>query len=293
MASNKAIRRILPALLLVVCLAAAPAAGNGSGLTPPQQDARTVQAEGLRLVRHTDDTYELAADGIALEALVAHLAALSGIELTVDPELLATAVTIETERIGLSGLLEQLRASMAANLILAGSRSQEVSRAWFTATTAAAAPATGLADAAGAAVNGAEAGGTPTPMLQGTTPPPGMMPVPTGNEVHAAGYDPGVDMAEYIRNRAAATEPTGENNPAGGATGQPGEAAEAEPAGPPIPMDPNALENFFAGDSTTHTYHRLNCIQAMYLPAVNKVWFKSRQEAIAAGYEPHDICIAR
>lgn len=301
MVSKKAIRATLPALLLAACLAAAPAAGR-SLAQEAAQDPRVVQAEGLRLVRHADDTYELAADGVGLELLAARLAEISGVELSVAPELLATAVTVETERIALSRLLEQLSAAMGVNLIMAGNASAKVSRAWLTATSATT-PSTGtLAAPTANNVNGTPANGQ---MLQGTTPPPGMMPVPTGSEVRAAGYDPNLNVAEYIRSQSAraheAADRRADNAASGaegaagtGATGQPGETAEAEaPAGPPIPMDPNALENYFAGDSTAKTYHRLNCIQAMYLPAANKIWFKSRQEAIAAGYEPHDICIAR
>ncbi len=270
----------------------------------PQQAGQVTEEEGLTLVYHTDDTYELTADGVLLEALVARLAAASGAEFSVAPELLHYPVTLQTDRVALSALLEQLRASLAANLILAASAERAVSRVWLTPTSLTASVADGAAGAPATAGQPVTPGVTP----QIPPPPAGVLPTPTGSETMAAGFDPSVDMAAYIRSQAAAAQPPagtqgavapgtpGASGASGAPAGQPGEAGTTPPQaqnGPPIPMDPNALENYFAGDSTTNTYHRLNCIQAMYLPSVNKVWFKSRQEAIAAGYTPHEICVGR
>lgn len=264
-----------------------PAAGAGLAEGQTQGSDQVVRAEGLELTRHPDNTYELSAADVPLEQLVAHLISISGAEFSVAPELLHERVTVETDRVGLDAMLEQLRASLQANLILAATREHRISRVWLTATTA---PAATAADPTAAAPSAA----APAGVSPGVAPPQGALPLPTGDEVRAAGYDPSVDMGEYIRGRAAAAETGAGNGSPGQQAGQP--AGEGEPAAssePPIPMDPNALETYFAGDSATKTYHRLNCIQAMYLPAANKIWFKSRQEAIAAGYTPHDVCLSR
>ncbi len=316
MRTDAAARYSPSSLLLIVSMAALLVVGSADARPQLQQDDRIIEEEGLKLVRHVDGTYEVSADGVALEALVAHLVDLSGAEFTISPELLLQPVTIETDRIGLARLLEQLRASLEANLILAATREHQVSRVWLTSTNATSAAAT---TAAGTPAGAAAA---PTPGLQTMPVPPGAMPAPTGNEVRVAGLEAGVNVADYIRNQAAANATAGAGGapgatagapgtagaPPGAASGAPGAAggppgepgaqpgAEGEPPAqtePPVPMDPNALETYFAGDKTTSTYHRLNCIQAMYLPAANKIWFKSRQEAIAAGFTPHEICVAR
>ena len=285
--------------------------GSVADAATAQQTEQLIERDGLRLARHLDGTYQLSAESVTLEDLVAHLVQMTGAEFSVAPELSQQPVTIETDRIGLSALIEQLRASLAANLILASTREHRVSRVWLTAT---AATANGNAAPGTTTV---PVGSTPVSGAQPAMPPQAMLPVPSGNETQAVGFDPAMDMGEFIRNRAAAEQGAGSVPAAGGATstggapttggapapgggppGQPGTETgtqEQPPTtnAPPIPMDPNALETYFAGDKTTNTYHRLNCIQAMYLPAANKVWFKSRQEAIAAGYTPHEICIAR
>jgi len=275
----------IPSLLLALLALGSPSVAVAQGAGIGQGGGRVVESEGLRIAYYVaDDTYQLSADNVLLEQVIGRLAEISGATFSAADELHHVPVVIETERVALSVLLEQLRATIAANLILATTREQQVSRVWFTAASVNI-PTSPLVSPVAAAGGAAPA---PGPGTGGALP----LPQASGNELQAAGFDPSVDMAEYIRNQSASSAGSPPGAPAGEGQASNGDEQPA-PAGPPIPMSPNALENFFAGDSTTKTYHRLNCVQAMYLPSVNKIWFQSRQEAIAAGYTPHDICLAK
>lgn len=251
-----------------------------------QEQEKAVGEDALHLARDADGNYQLRAADIPLERLAEELAELSGVEFSIESELLEMAVNIETEQVPLDELLRQLRAAAQVNLIVARNAEQVVSRVWMTATQAQLAPDPAAAGNLAANVG---AGLPPTPApADGGAP----MPQPTGTEVEVLGVGTETNVQALIEEGREATQQAAEN---AAAQGPGAESTQADPAGsqPPGPMAPDALEKFFAGDSRKKVYHRLNCVQAMYLPAPNKVWFGSREEAIAQGYTPHAICVGR
>lgn len=249
---------------------------------------QVVEEEGLHLARDAEGNYHLRATDFPLESLAQKLAGLTGAEFSIEPELLEMSVNIETEHISLDELLRQLRAAVQANLIVARNADQAVSRVWMTATQAQLAPDPAAAGNL-AANDGAGLSYTQMLMADGEVP----MPQPTGNEVEILGVGEETDVQALIEEGRLAAEAAAENETAGAEGSGAGTGADPAASRPPGPMAPDALERFFAGDSRKKVYHRLNCVQAMYLPSQNKIWFGSREEAIAQGYTPHAICVGR
>ncbi|HBC93684.1 MAG TPA: hypothetical protein DCZ10_12530 [Pelotomaculum sp.] len=63
----------------------------------------------------------------------------------------------------------------------------------------------------------------------------------------------------------------------------------AQPAGTPPPLS-GAGQGTYVGSVSSDKYHTPSCRYADKITPENQIWFKSKEEAAAAGYQPCGVC---